>query len=176
MCVQEGVNVSALCILAHVHVAVNEHAPCHGTVRVLFCVWWSFTAGLKERLKVEWWCLRRVFFASGSRGKARPGEGRKGDGRGGVVKGLKACFGRSGALQGWSKARRASRTLCTTRMAHGKEGPTSWEGKHESNGYPVRRPWTTLGTHACCVAQVRPRLLKRPQQKAPSSFPLFSNP
>ena len=91
-----------------------------------------------------------------------------------MVKGLKACFGRSGALQGWSKARRASRTLCTTRMAHGKEGPTSWEGKHESNGYSVRRPFPTLGIHAWCVAPVRPRLLKRPPPLSPS-FPTPNN-
>ena len=68
VCVQEGVNVSALCILAHVHVAVNEHAPCHGTVRVLFCVWWSFTAGLKERLKVEWWGLKASLLRVGESG------------------------------------------------------------------------------------------------------------
>ena len=133
--------MSALCILAHVHVAVNEHAPCHGTVRVLLCVWWSFTSGLKERLKVEWWCLRRVFFASGSRGKAR--RGREGRGTAGV---------------GWSKDSKLALDDPEHSKAGARQGEPlephnphgAWEGRPYELGrkarvqrlpYPVRRPF-----------------------------------
>ena len=67
---------------------------------------------------------------------------------------------------------KASLSNPTTRMAHGKEGPTSWEGKHESNGYPTRLGG--LFHHAgdsrlvCCTSPTK--VAQRPQQKAPSSF------